>query len=321
MAIRLVLALCCCGLLHGQVTPGSEPVEVYVKSFDGVYVAAAIRKPPNPGPLPAILFIRGGVGGSTFEAMKNFTRARVPEHFFRLGYVIMSTDYRRFHFGEDEIQDTLAAYRQLESYPFVDKSRIAIIGGSHGGYLGEMAATRIRPAAVVSCAGLTDIEDMFFDYAQEFRKTFTGFDDWRQKLVAREMRQAPQMATEYGKIPAGAKVRLPDPGTPPYQIEIELAWRFGDRRELYRAISPKDNADKISCPLLFVVGSKDGLRFAGKALIDALKARGAPAQYSEHEGMEHGFYFGQGENPPPQFHEALKVMTAFIEQYARRPPK
>jgi hypothetical protein len=34
-----------------------------------------------------------------------------------------------------------------------------------------MLATRIRLSAVVSLPGLVDIEDMFFDYAQEFRKT------------------------------------------------------------------------------------------------------------------------------------------------------
>jgi len=310
------------GLLCGQAAPSSEPSEVYVRSFDGVYVAAAIRKPPADGPLPAILFLHGGVGGSTFQAMKAMTRGRVPDHFFGRGFVVMAADYRRFHFGEDEIQDTLASYRQLESYPFVDKSRIAIIGGSHGGYLAKMAATRIRPAAVVSLAGLTDIEDMFFDWAQEFRKTIKDHDDWRQKLVARSA-TAPEsrIATEFGRIPPGTQVKLPLAGTPPSQIEMELAWRFGDRREMYRAISPKENAARISCPVLFVVGGKDNLRFAGKALIDDLKTRGAVAEYSEHEGMEHGFSWGQVQNPPQKYFDSLKVMTDFVERHLKIPPK
>jgi len=178
--------LCCSALFPAEVTPGPAPAEVYVKSFDAAYIATAIRKPPNLGPLPAILFIHGGVGGGDMPAMKASTRQPILEHFYKLGYVVMSADYRRYHFGEDEIQDILAAYRKLESYPFVDKSRIAIIGGSHGGYLALMLATRIRLNAVVSMAGLVDIEDMFFDYAQEFRKTIKDFDDWRQKLVARD---------------------------------------------------------------------------------------------------------------------------------------
>jgi hypothetical protein len=42
------------------------------------------------------------------------------------------------------------------------------------------------------------------------------------------------------------------------------------------------------------------------------------AEYSEHEEMPHGFYWGQGANPPRQFHEALKVTTDFIERQVRK---
>ncbi|MBI3208690.1 MAG: alpha/beta fold hydrolase [Candidatus Solibacter usitatus] len=293
----------------------TEPVEVHVRSFDGVYTAAALRKPPGEKPMPAILFLHGGVGGSAFAALKSMTRARVPDYFLKRGFVIMAADYRGYHFGEDEIQDALAAVRQLESYPYVDKKRIAIIGGSHGGYLAAMAATRTPLAAVVSLAGLTDIEDMFFDWAQEFRKGIRDYEDWRNKLTARsESARESRIATEFGKIPPGTAVKLPQAGTPPYQIEVELAWRFGARRELYRDISVKENASRIKCPLLFLVGGNDKLRFAGKALVDDLKARGATAVYSEHEGMDHGFYWGAEQNPPRQFHDALKVMTDFVER-------
>ncbi|MCX6635801.1 MAG: alpha/beta fold hydrolase [Acidobacteria bacterium] len=321
MVLRFAgVLLCCSALFPAEVTPGPAPAEVYVKSFDAAYVTAAIRKPPSPGPLPAILFIHGGVGGGDMPAMKASTRQPVLEHFYKLGYVVMSADYRRYHFGEDEIQDILAAYRKLESYPFVDKSRIAIIGGSHGGYLALMLATRIQLNAVVSMAGLVDIEDMFFDYAQEFRKTIKDFDDWREKLVARSATRPNAPDTAWGKIPKGAQVRLPAAGTPPYQIEIELAWRFGDRRELYRAIAPKDNAARITSPVLFVVGGEDKLRFAGKALIDDLRKRGVTAEYSEHAGMPHGFYTGLA-GQPPQYFDALKVMTAFVERHLNRGPK
>ena len=108
---------------------------------------------PNPGNCAST----GGVGGSGLKAAANMLRGRVPEHFHQLGFVGFAADYRRFHFGEDEIQDVLAAYRMLAGYPFVDKNRIAGIGGSHGGYLAQMLATRVTPAATVSFAGLTDI--------------------------------------------------------------------------------------------------------------------------------------------------------------------
>jgi dipeptidyl aminopeptidase/acylaminoacyl peptidase len=86
------------------------------------------------------------------------------------GFVGFAADYRRFHFGEDEMQDVLAAYRELKRLPFVDKRRIAVIGVSHGGYLAQMLASRIEPAAVVSFAGLSDIEGMFYETGLELRQ-------------------------------------------------------------------------------------------------------------------------------------------------------
>lgn len=283
--------------LSGSLAPAEEPTEVYVPTYDGVFVAAAIRRPLGAGPFPALLFIHGRNGGVGMQPMKEFTLGRVPEQFYQLGYVVMSTDYRRYHFGEDEIQDVLAAYRKLESYPFVDKARIGVIGGSHGGQLAKMLATRISPAAVVSFAGMTDIEGKFFEDAQVLRKSLLGWEDWRSKLLV-----DPNPAT----------------GNAKYEQTLDLAWVFGDRRELYQLISPKNNARKISCPILFLVGGNDNLRFAGKSLIEELRARGVKAEYSEHAGMGHGFYWGRGKSPPRQFHDALKVTTAFVNQHVKK---
>ena len=271
--------------------------ELYVKSYDGVYVAAAFRKPSGTGPFPALLFIHGRNGGLGMQPMKDWTHHRVPEHFHQLGYVVMSTDYRRYHFGEDEIQDVLAAYRTLESLPFVDKARIGVIGGSHGGYLAKMLATRITPAAVVSFAGLTDIEGKFFDDAQALRQSFQGWEEWRARLLT-----DPNPAT----------------GNARQEQTLDLAWHFGDRRELYRLISPKDNAARITCPILFLAGGNDILRIAGKSLIDDLRARGVKAEYSEHAGVGHGFYWGRDEPPPRQFYDALKATTDFVDRHVRR---
>lgn len=160
-----------------------------------------------------------------------------------------------------------------------------------------MLATRITPAAVVSFAGLTDIEGKFFEDAQVARKALSGWEDWRSKLLI-----DPNPAT----------------GSAKYGQTLDLAWGFGDRRELYRLISPKDNASRIKCPILFLAGGNDNLRIAGKRLIEDLRARGVQAEYSEHAGMGHGFYWGRGEKPPQQFHDALKVTAAFVNRHVKK---
>ncbi|MCP5110556.1 MAG: hypothetical protein GY953_06940 [bacterium] len=65
------------------------------------------------------------------------------------------------------------------------------------------------------------------------------------------------------------------------------------------------------------MGGKDRLRFAGKEWIEALSERGITAEYSEHEGMPHGFYWGRGDNPPAQFHDALEVTSEFVEKHLK----
>ncbi|MBI3210022.1 MAG: alpha/beta fold hydrolase [Candidatus Solibacter usitatus] len=265
--------------------------EVYVKTVDGVFVPAVYRKPQGNGPFPAVLMLHGGVGGGGFPAAKNFASGRVPDALIQRGYAVLSSDYRRYHFGEDETQDAIAAYRHLESLPFVDKKRIAVLGSSHGGYLVLLMATRIRPAAVLSLAGSADIEATFYDLAQKARRKITSYDQWRAALL--------------------------EGGGPFNEVPLELAWRFGDRRELFRDISPIHHLDKFSSPVLFLVGGKDNLRFTGKAFVDAMQAKGKPALYSEHEGMPHGFYMGREENPPKQFVDALQVMLEFLDKHVK----
>jgi len=283
----LIIALA--GLLPAQ------PVEeVYVPSFDGVFLPAAIRKPAGNGPFPAVILLHGGVGGSGFEGAKRFVAGPVPDRLLELGYVLMAADYRRYHFGEDELQDVIGAYRKLGSYSYVDKDRIALIGGSHGGYLAEFAATRIKPAAIVSYGGGTDIEATMFDLAQKARPSYQGYEDWRNKLLDAETVEA--------------------------EIPLELSWRFGDRRELYRDISPKHNAARITTPVLIVMAGKDRevSRTGGKQLVDDLKQRGVPAEYFEFAGMPHVFSWGRGEIAKTQeFRDSLKLTVDFLEKHVK----
>lgn len=301
------------------------PRQVYVKSYDGTYVAAALRKPAGNGPFAAVLFIHGGLGGTGLNAAENMLRGRVPEHFYKAGYVTFATDYRRFHFGEDEIQDVLAAYQKLASYPFIDSSRIGVIGGSHGGYLAQMLATRTQPAATVSFAGLSDIEGMFFKAGLELRQRFKSWETWHDYLRthrdrAREQNAEQPAANEVVRRVPGGNAAL-RPGSAGYEVATELGWRYGERRDYFQSVSPKENVGKVRGPALYVVGGKDRLRLAGRAWIKALKERGVAAEYSEHADMPHGFYWGRGGTPPQQFYDALQVTSEFIDRHVGRPKK
>ena len=56
------------------MSEADSPVQpTYVKTKDGLYVAAAIRKPKGEGPFPAIILFHGAPGGRGMEQLASGT--------------------------------------------------------------------------------------------------------------------------------------------------------------------------------------------------------------------------------------------------------
>lgn len=157
----------------GQAAADDATVGTFkLRSFDGTYVPVHVRKPEGKGPFPAIHFLHGGLGGRPEGRMEAIAHNHLPTFFLANGFVVMVSEYRRYHFGVEEMYDVYAAYEKLERLPFVDRNRISVIGGSHGGYLVELLAMHKKPACVVSMAGLVDIEALY-DRAQNLSESFS----------------------------------------------------------------------------------------------------------------------------------------------------
>jgi dipeptidyl aminopeptidase/acylaminoacyl peptidase len=132
------------------VSEADSPVQqTYVKSKDGAYVAAAIRKPKGDGPFPAILFFHGAPGGRGMEQITGWSRGDtggpVWERFLREGFVTVIGDYRGGEWNimnvpstgasATAIDDGLALIEHVKALPYVDASRISLYGVSLGGNL------------------------------------------------------------------------------------------------------------------------------------------------------------------------------------------
>ncbi len=132
------------------VSETDSPVQqVYVKSKDGVYVAAVVRKPKGDGPKPAIIFFHGAPGGRGMEQLVGWSRGAtggpVWERFLQEGFVVVVADYR----GGDwnvmntpsasglvtAIDDGLAVIEYVKALPYVDATKISLYGVSLGGNL------------------------------------------------------------------------------------------------------------------------------------------------------------------------------------------
>src|SRR5262249_4561290 len=81
------------------VSEEDSPVQsVYIKSRDGLYIAAAIRKPKGDGPFPVLIQFHGAPGGRGMEKLTTWARGETGgplwERFLQEGYVVVVADYR-----------------------------------------------------------------------------------------------------------------------------------------------------------------------------------------------------------------------------------
>lgn len=119
-------------------------------SFDGVEIPNILYRPHNASvtnKVPAVIYIHGGPGGQTRKGYNPMV-----QHLVNHGYAMLGINNRgssgygktfyhlddRRH-GEDDLQDVVYAKKYLQSLPWVDADKIAVMGGSYGGYL-TMAA-------------------------------------------------------------------------------------------------------------------------------------------------------------------------------------
>lgn len=119
-------------------------------SFDGLTVPGLLYKPHQASAtqkVPALIWIHGGPGG---QSRMGYSAAK--QHLVNQGYALFAVNNRGssgygktfFHLddkrhGEDDLQDIVYGKKYLQSLDWVDSEKIAVIGGSYGGYL-TMAA-------------------------------------------------------------------------------------------------------------------------------------------------------------------------------------
>ena len=130
-----------------------NPYLVVYSSFDETPIASFLYIPPNIKPdnsHPAIVYPHGGPQWEHFNSW--YPRL---QYFLSQGYIVIAPNFRgstgfgrgftealRKDCGRGDLNDLVAATEYLKKTGYVDPSRIAIMGGSWGGYLTLMALTK-----------------------------------------------------------------------------------------------------------------------------------------------------------------------------------
>lgn len=238
----------------------SQPETIEFKTENGKTAFAFFYKPKNKdfegmsGELPPlIVFSHGGPTGATsnvFNLSVQFWTSR--------GFAIVDVNYggstgfgREYrerlngNWGVVDMQDCENAARHLASEGLVDKNRMAIAGGSAGGYTTLCALTFGNVfRAGASHFGVSDLEALASD-THKF-----------------EARYLDRIVGDYPKDAA-----------------------------IYKARSPINHTDKLSCPIIFLQGSEDKVvpPAQSESMVEALKKKGLPVAYVLFEGEQHGF--------------------------------
>ena len=128
---------------------------VRYKSFDGLEIPAIYYKPQQASTnkkVPAVVFVHGGPGGQA--GVYYFS---LIQYLVNHGYAVMDVNNRgssgygkTFHkmdnrdHGNKDLKDVVWGKKYLASLPYIDSSKIAILGGSYGGYM-TVAALCFHP--------------------------------------------------------------------------------------------------------------------------------------------------------------------------------
>ena len=131
-----------------------EPFLVHYPSKDGKWtISAFVYVPYNMvrnGQNAAMVYVHGGPTSQTVNSFNRFI-----QHMVNAGYMVIAPNYRGstgygkefqqanlFDMGGGDLQDVISAADFIKQTGFVDPKKIALVGGSYGGYMTMMGVTK-----------------------------------------------------------------------------------------------------------------------------------------------------------------------------------
>lgn len=166
----------------------SVPELVRFQTFDDRQVPAFVYKPKSKGPYPVIISIHGGPESqfrpafrSTYQLwMDNLGAAVIAPNVrgsagYGKEYIGLDNGFKR----EDSVKDIGALLDWIATQPDLDQNRVAVIGGSYGGYMVLASAVHYsdRLKAAVDIVGISNFVTFLQntkDYRRDLRRAEYG---------------------------------------------------------------------------------------------------------------------------------------------------
>lgn len=143
--------------IHAVSEADSPVQQTWIKAKDGLYIAAAVRKPKGDGPFPAVVIFHGAPGGRGMDQLVGWSRGDhggpVWERFLQEGFVVAVADYRGGDWNQmnkpsstglvTAIDDGISVVDYVQNLPYVKRDAVSAYGVSLGGNLVMYLAARV----------------------------------------------------------------------------------------------------------------------------------------------------------------------------------
>lgn len=270
------------GLL-AALPPERDVSKLVYPSVDGLEVKAVLSIPKGEGPFPLVVTVHGGNTVKSYGYLRTMAAPnRVSSIVNDLNqelWAILAVSYRTgvMNLGDD---DVIAGIRFGMGLPRIDRHRVALVGGSHGGYKVLQAAIRMGTEIRCVSAGSPWMVDPV---------TWTTADETKPP---------------FSVVPDEVRSRLADQGRSLFRQLSRWEGSDENARDLLSKRSALTHSQRIQVPLLLLTSRSDASvphEFVAP-LWNAMRARGQPVEIFTVDASPHGFYWGRperGSGQPP----------------------
>jgi dipeptidyl aminopeptidase/acylaminoacyl peptidase len=210
----------------------AEPQLVEFPTFDGRRIPAFVYKPNGPGPHPVVVYIHGGPEGQYRPSFSSTFQMWIAE----LGVAVVAPNVRGSSgYGkeyvkldnafkrEDSVKDIGGLLDWVATQPDLDSARVAVYGGSYGGYmvLASLMHYSDRLVAGVDIVGVSNFVTFLEntqDYRRDLRRVEYG-DERDPEMRAFLNRTAPSNNAERISAPLFVAQGQNDPRVPATESE------------------------------------------------------------------------------------------------------
>ena len=265
---------------------------------------------------PAVVWIHGGalIGGSRSDIDR-----RVKQHVLDAGYVLISLDYRlapETHLPEiiQDLEDAFAWIRRDGPRLFkIDPARIAVAGGSAGGYLTLTSGFRVhpRPTVLLSLYGYGDLIGDWYStpspHPRHQQSKMTRDEAYRQ-VSGPAISDARDRKGDGGAFYQFCR----QTGTWPNAVS---GWDPGKEPERFDPFMPVKNVTTEYPPTVLMHGTNDtDVPYEQSVMMaEQFKQHDVPHQLISIPGGEHGLDGGD----PQLIEAAYATAFAFVDEHLR----